>query len=165
LKPNVNARCLILTRVQQLMAVKRVSMSNVKTGLAFVCGWFLCGLMTPRFTPPRDFDGGPSLNAFANASVRWVDSCTKIMINESSPQHELSNMESDMATVQQKSSSRCELLEPSFGCLRPPFMQFGTIIFPIVCTQKSLSKSKMQIILITIQGLYSIFQIIAVWRI
>jgi hypothetical protein len=119
-------------------------MTNIKVLLAFVSGWFVCGLVTPRFWHPPSAEVVPfsrSTPASSSNATRCdtgveaplVLSALKLsvglegasVVNASLPPAGFAS--SDALPLLPRTSSRCEFLwDPAVGCRRPPFKAFDT---------------------------------------
>ena len=112
-------------------------MSNVKLGLAFVVGWFLCGLLTPHFYHPDDPTAALQLrppspilgNTTSDAPCQEKAPVAPAMGSDSGKLSRSAATTSLEASSEEvfvpQTSSRCEFLWDS-RCRRPPFKAFDT---------------------------------------
>lgn len=118
-----------------------LTMTNIKILMAFVSGWFMCSLVTPRFWHPLSSDTMPLSRATSRSNSNITHCETKVdrppnlmqisaTIPESPPAAKPQPMDESAANalpLPPRTSSRCEFLwDPASGCRRPPFKAFDT---------------------------------------
>jgi len=104
------------------------TMQTIKIGLAFILGWFMCGLFTPRFLEqPSGLAAGDHILQGRHVAVTNATRCdTPEGTLEEQPKGDAAgSISADALAATPRASSRCEFLwDASARCRRPPFKAF-----------------------------------------
>ena len=118
-----------------------LTMTKIKILMAFVSGWFVCSLVTPRFWHPLSSDTVPLSRATSTSNANLTLCETEVEAPPNLTHNIVSESEAppldktppvggattSTLPLPPRTSSRCEFLwDPASGCRRPPFKAFDT---------------------------------------